>query len=68
MHLLAIEDYRFYNHIGIDPYRIAGAIVKNISTGKTEGASTITQQLAKNLFLSQRANLYAKDERMDDGT
>ena len=49
--LLAIEDYRFYNHIGIDPYRIAGAVVKNVTTGKMEGASTITQQLAKNLFL-----------------
>jgi len=51
--LIAIEDYRFYNHIGIDPYRIAGAVVKNVTTGKTEGASTITQQLAKNLFLSK---------------
>src|SRR4051812_40406281 len=49
--LLAIEDYRFYDHIGIDPYRIAGVVVKNVVTGKTEGASTITQQLAKNLFL-----------------
>lgn len=49
--LIAIEDYRFYDHIGIDPYRIAGAIFKNVTTGRTEGASTITQQLAKNLFL-----------------
>jgi penicillin-binding protein 1A len=49
--LLAVEDYRFYDHIGIDPYRIAGAVVKNFVTGKMEGASTITQQLAKNLFL-----------------
>ncbi|MGI8409543.1 MAG: penicillin-binding protein 1A [Pyrinomonadaceae bacterium] len=49
--LIAVEDYRFYNHIGIDPYRIAGAVFKNFSTGKMEGASTITQQLAKNLFL-----------------
>jgi penicillin-binding protein 1A len=49
--LLAIEDYRFYDHIGIDPYRIAGAVIKNALTGKMEGASTITQQLAKNLFL-----------------
>jgi len=49
--LLAIEDYRFYDHIGIDPYRIMGAVVKNALTGKMEGASTITQQLAKNLFL-----------------
>jgi len=49
--LLAIEDYRFRDHIGIDPYRIVGAVFKNITSGKTEGASTITQQLAKNLFL-----------------
>ncbi len=49
--LLAIEDYRFRAHIGIDPYRILGAVFKNITSGKTEGASTITQQLAKNLFL-----------------
>jgi len=49
--LLAIEDYRFYDHIGIDPYRIAGVVFKNIVSGKMEGASTITQQLAKNLFL-----------------
>jgi penicillin-binding protein 1A len=49
--LLAIEDYRFRDHIGIDPYRIIGAVFKNVTTGKVEGASTITQQLAKNLFL-----------------
>ncbi len=48
--LIAVEDYRFYNHIGIDPYRIAGAVFKNITTGSTEGGSTITQQLAKNLI------------------
>jgi penicillin-binding protein 1A len=49
--LLAIEDYRYRDHIGIDPYRIVGAVFKNLTTGRTEGASTITQQLAKNLFL-----------------
>ncbi|MGB7069477.1 MAG: PBP1A family penicillin-binding protein [Pyrinomonadaceae bacterium] len=49
--LLAIEDNRFYEHIGIDPYRIAGVVIRNLFTGKMEGASTITQQLAKNLFL-----------------
>ncbi|NNE99304.1 MAG: PBP1A family penicillin-binding protein [Pyrinomonadaceae bacterium] len=51
--LLAIEDVRFYDHMGIDPYRMAGVLVKYASTGKTEGASTITQQLTKNLFLSR---------------
>ncbi len=49
--LLAIEDYRYYDHIGIDPYRIMGVVFKNFTTGRMEGASTITQQLAKNLFL-----------------
>ena len=51
--LLAVEDTRFYDHIGVDPYRLVGAIVKNVTTGKKEGASTITQQLARNLFLSR---------------
>jgi len=51
--LLSIEDYRFYEHIGIDPYRIIGAVYKNIVSGSMEGASTITQQLAKNLFLTK---------------
>ncbi len=58
--LIAVEDYRFYNHIGIDPYRIAGVVFKNITTGKMEGASTITQQLAKNLFLYKDQTLTRK--------
>ena len=49
--LMAIEDYRFRDHIGIDPYRIIGVVLKNFTTGDLQGASTITQQLAKNLFL-----------------
>ncbi|MGB7209306.1 MAG: PBP1A family penicillin-binding protein [Pyrinomonadaceae bacterium] len=49
--LIAVEDNRFYDHIGVDPYRIAGVVLKNFTTGKVEGASTLTQQLAKNLFL-----------------
>ncbi len=49
--LIAVEDNRFYDHIGIDPYRIAGVVFKNFTSGRMEGASTITQQLAKNLFL-----------------
>ncbi|HEX6124849.1 MAG TPA: PBP1A family penicillin-binding protein [Pyrinomonadaceae bacterium] len=49
--LIAIEDNRYYNHIGIDPYRIVGVIFKNLTGGRLEGGSTITQQLAKNLFL-----------------
>lgn len=51
--ILAIEDDRFYQHIGVDPIRIAQAAVKNVvSSRKAEGASTLTQQLARALFLS----------------
>ena len=49
----AIEDDRFFQHIGVDPIRIAMAAFKNVATGrKAEGASTLTQQLARALFLS----------------
>ncbi len=58
--LLDIEDNRFYSHNGIDPYRIAGVVVKKLTTGKTEGGSTITQQLVKNLFLSREQTLTRK--------
>jgi penicillin-binding protein 1A len=51
--ILAVEDARFYDHIGIDPIRIIGATWKNLTTEKVEGGSTLTQQLAKNLFLSK---------------
>src|SRR3712207_491824 len=50
--ILAVEDARFFEHNGIDPIRIAGAAWKNITTGSREGGSTLTQQLAKRLFLS----------------
>lgn len=50
--ILAAEDARFYHHVGIDPVRIAGAAWKNLTTGSREGGSTLTQQLAKNLFLT----------------
>ena len=50
---LAIEDRRFYNHLGIDPIGIARAMWANIKAGGVrEGGSTITQQLAKTAFLS----------------
>ena len=52
---IAIEDHRFYSHWGIDPVGIARALVKNIIRvgGGIQGGSTLTQQLAKNLFLTQ---------------
>ncbi len=43
---------RFFEHKGIDPVRIMGAVWKNVTTGSREGGSTLTQQLAKRLFLS----------------
>jgi penicillin-binding protein 1A len=58
--ILAIEDARFYDHIGIDPIRIIGATWKNLTTGSREGGSTLTQQLAKNLFLSKAQTLERK--------
>lgn len=57
--ILAVEDARFYEHAGIDPIRIAGALYKNVTTGSREGGSTLTQQLVKNLFLS-RAQTYTR--------
>src|SRR5919106_1137031 len=51
--ILAVEDARFYDHVGIDPIRIIGAGWKNLTSDKVEGGSTLTQQLAKNLFLSK---------------
>ncbi|HEX3146165.1 MAG TPA: PBP1A family penicillin-binding protein [Pyrinomonadaceae bacterium] len=51
--ILAVEDARFYDHVGIDPIRIVGAVWKNLTSKKVEGGSTLTQQLAKNLFLTR---------------
>jgi penicillin-binding protein 1A len=51
---VAIEDRRFYGHFGVDPLGIARAAVRNLtSRGVSQGGSTLTQQLAKNLFLTQ---------------
>ncbi|WDR07197.1 PBP1A family penicillin-binding protein [Devosia rhodophyticola] len=59
--VLAIEDRRFYDHFGIDPIGIARALVNNVAEGRiTGGGSTITQQLAKNLFLTRDQNLGRK--------
>ncbi len=53
--VLAVEDQRFLDHDGLDLRRIAGAMLANVrALGIEQGGSTVTQQLAKNLFLSQR--------------
>ncbi|MGD9677980.1 MAG: transglycosylase domain-containing protein [Vulcanibacillus sp.] len=50
---IAIEDRKFYSHFGFDLFRIGGALIEDIKhNSKVQGASTITQQLAKNLYLS----------------
>src|SRR5207253_3081521 len=54
--ILAVEDVRFYDHVGIDPIRIVGATWKNLTSEKAEGGSTLTQQLAKNLFITREEN------------
>jgi penicillin-binding protein 1B len=53
--VLAIEDQRYYSHPGVDPIRIIGALVTNVfgSRPYLEGASTITQQLSRNFFLTE---------------
>ena len=59
--IIANEDTRFYNHFGIDPIGIIRAIVVNIRQGGlVEGGSTITQQLAKNMFLTQERTFMRK--------
>ena len=58
---VAIEDRRFYSHFGIDPIGIGRAIFRDVSgRGGMEGGSTLTQQLAKNLFLTQERTLSRK--------
>lgn len=59
--LLATEDRRFYSHPGIDPIGIARALYTNIVAGGVrQGGSTLTQQLAKNLFLSRDRTIRRK--------
>ena len=59
--VIAIEDQRFYKHWGISIQRIVGAIVADLLVGEyAQGASTLTQQLAKNHFLTARQSLIRK--------
>lgn len=58
---LAAEDASFYSHHGIDPVSIARAVYKNLQSGNTkQGASTITQQVVKNLLLTPEKSLVRK--------
>jgi penicillin-binding protein 1A len=58
---VAIEDRRFYSHHGIDPWGILRAVVRDVTRrGAAQGGSTLTQQLAKNLFLTQERTVSRK--------
>ena len=62
---ISIEDRRFYSHAGFDAVGIARAIVSDLAQGHArEGASTITQQLARNLFLSSDRTMERKAEEL----
>ncbi len=59
--VIAMEDRRFRYHFGIDPFGLLRAMVRNVQGGQgTQGGSTITQQLAKNLFLSPERTAWRK--------
>lgn len=59
--VLAIEDHRFYHHLGVDPIGIARAMLENLRRMKfVQGGSTLTQQLAKNTLLTPKKTLGRK--------
>ena len=56
--VVSVEDHRFYEHFGLDLIAIGRALVNDIKAGRyVEGGSTITQQLAKNLYFSQEKTM-----------
>jgi penicillin-binding protein 1A len=63
---IAIEDRRFYSHYGVDPIGIARAALANVlHRGVSQGGSTLTQQLAKNLFLTQERTMQRKLQEVE---
>ncbi len=61
--IIAVEDQRFYTHYGVDPIGILRALVANVKEGSiVQGGSTLTQQLIKNLYLTQERTLRRKIE------
>lgn len=63
--ILAVEDRKFYEHRGIDPEAIVRALLVNMQNGEIQqGGSTITQQLVKNLFLTEERTYQRKAEEL----
>ncbi len=63
--VMAVEDRRFYDHFGVDPIGILRAAVANVQAGAViQGGSTITQQAAKNLFLSPERTFKRKAQEL----
>ncbi len=63
--VLATEDRRFYSHYGIDPVGLLRALYVNLTSGNlVQGGSTITQQLAKNVFLTPERSLHRKGQEL----
>ena len=51
---VAVEDHRFFSHPGVDPIALGRAVFSNVRSGSVQGGSTLTQQLARTLFLSNK--------------
>ncbi|WP_316861176.1 transglycosylase domain-containing protein [uncultured Cohaesibacter sp.] len=63
--VVAIEDHRFYHHFGFDPIGFTRAMVTNLIRGRlSQGGSTLTQQLAKNLFLEHKRTIERKVQEL----
>ena len=60
--MIAVEDRRFHSHPGIDPIGLTRSLYRNLTTGSKQGGSTITQQLARNIFLTS-TQTYARKAR-----
>lgn len=61
----AIEDRRFFDHIGVDPRGLVRAVLANLRAGRTvQGGSTLTQQLAKNVFLTPERSFKRKVQEL----
>ncbi|MEM8725674.1 MAG: biosynthetic peptidoglycan transglycosylase, partial [Pseudomonadota bacterium] len=60
--MIAVEDKRFHSHLGVDPIRLTGAMIEGItgSRSRVGGTSTITQQLARNVFLNNNRTIDRK--------